>query len=703
MRIAPLPGTTSDGPERGGARIGIDIGGTFTDVVLYDESAGSTHVVKLLTDHASPGRAVLEGYRTIIGHAGVDPQHVEQVCHGTTLVTNAVLERRGARTALVTTRGFRDVLEIATEDRYDMYDLELEKPTHVVARQDVHEVDERITADGSVHRPLEREGLEALAASLLERGYEAVAITLLHSYANPEHEIAVAEHLAQTLPGVSVSRSSEVSPELREYHRSSTTVLNAYVMPTLRSYLQEVEQGLAASGVPNALSMMLSNGGLCSADVAMTYPVRLIESGPAAGALSAAEVARNAGLAGALSFDIGGTTAKACLIVDGQPLFTQNLEVARQYRYKAGSGLPLQVRSVDIIEIGAGGGSIASVDELGLVQVGPESAGSLPGPACYGLGGVDPTVTDADLVLGYLDAGYFLGGTMPLDRAAAEAAIVTGVGSRTGHDVTQAALSIRRIVDESMASAIRMYTLEHGHDPARFPLVAFGGAGPVHAVSVARILGVERVIVPAGAGVSSAHGLLVAPLSFDFVRSAPSLLDEVDWSWVDAQMAEMEREGHAVLGRAGVSPDRIHAERLCDMRFHRQGAELSIEVPAGRLDRSTAPALAEVFAKCYSELYRHVPEDVPLEVISWRVVASSTRPPAGSPSAAGAGTAIKGRRNVRFSEGELETLVIERERLAPGDRYQGPLIVEERESTTVVDANSTLSVDERLNLDIELH
>jgi len=699
MTEAPLPDTGSGG---GGARIGIDIGGTFTDVVLYDGASGSAHVVKLLTDHVNPARAVLDGYRTILDHADVESRDVEQVCHGTTLVTNAVLERRGARTALVTTKGFRDVLEIATEDRYDMYDLKLEKPTHVVSRQDVHEVDERIAADGTVVRALGDEELDALAVRLNDRGYEAIAVALLHSYANPAHEIAVAEHLARALPGVSVSRSSEVSPELREYHRSSTTALNAYVMPTLRSYLQDVEEGLAESGVPNSLSMMLSNAGLCSADVAMMYPVRLIESGPAAGALAAAQVARGSGLEGVVSFDIGGTTAKACLIVDGEPLFTQSLEVARQYRYKAGSGLPLQVRSVDIIEIGAGGGSIASVNELGLVQVGPESAGSAPGPACYGLGGAAPTVTDADLMLGYLDAGYFLGGTMPLDLAAAEEAIRNGVGSPIGHDVTEAALSIRRIVDESMASAIRMYTLEHGHDPARFPLVAFGGAGPVHAVSVARILGVEKVIVPAGAGVSSAHGLLAAPLSFDFVRSSPSLLDDVDWEWVDAQMTEMEQEGRAILRRAGVEPGRVRLDRLCDMRFHRQGAELSIEAPVGRLDAETARTLADRFSRRYSTLYRHVPEEVPLEVISWRVVASSDRPSALAPSTNGAGGAEKGRRTVRWNDGELETLVLERARLSPGDRLDGPLIVEERESTTVADANSTLSVDDQLNLVIEL-
>jgi N-methylhydantoinase A len=689
---------------RGRVRIGIDIGGTFTDVVLVDEAAGAVHVVKLLTDHDNPARAVLDGYEAIIAQAGVEGADVAQVCHGTTLVTNAVLERRGARTALVTTRGFRDVLEIATEDRYDMYDLEMEKPTHVVSRSDVLEVDERMTADGGVRRELDREDLERITALLRDSGHEAVAISLLHSYANPEHEIAVHDHLAAGLPGVSVTRSSDVSPELREYHRTSTTVLNAYVMPTLRGYLQEVEEGLAASGVPHALSMMLSNGGLCGADVAMAYPVRLIESGPAAGALAAAEVAREARLDGVISFDIGGTTAKACLIVDGEPLYTQTLEVARQYRFKAGSGLPLQVRSVDIIEIGTGGGSIATLDELGLVRVGPDSAESDPGPACYGLGGTEPTVTDADLVLGYLDADYFLGGAMALDLPAAARAVTVALGPETGQDPVLGAWAIRRIVDENMASAIRMYALEHGQDPSRFPLVAFGGAGPVHAVSVARILGVSRVIVPAGAGVSSAHGLLVAPLSFDFVRSAPALLDAVDWRWVDEQMRVMEGEGREILARAGVAPEVMEIRRLCDLRFHGQGAELSVEVPDGPVGAAAADAVAEAFRTRYSALYRHVPSDVPLEVISWRLIASSARPEGGVARSHADGDPVKGTRSVWWGPADehLETTVLDRTRLAPGDRFDGPLIVEERESTTVVDPGCTLTVDDRLNLVIDL-
>jgi N-methylhydantoinase A len=688
-----------------GARIGIDIGGTFTDVVLVDEAADAVHVVKLLTDHDNPALAVLEGFQAILRRAGVQPAGVAQVAHGTTLVTNAVLERRGARTALVTTRGFGDVLEIATEDRYDMYDLGMEKPAHVVPRADVLELDERMAADGSVRRGIAPGDLDRIAEALGDSGHEAVAICLLHAYKNPEHEVALHEHLAARLPGVAVSRSSDVSPELREYHRASTTVLNAYVMPTLRGYVQDVEDGLAASGVPHALSLMLSNGGLCTADIAMAYPVRLIESGPAAGALAAAEVARATGNDGVISFDIGGTTAKACLVVDGEPLFTQGLEVARQYRFKAGSGLPLQVRSVDLIEIAGGGGSIASVDELGLVQVGPESAGSDPGPASYALGGTRPTVTDADLVLGHLDAGYFLGGAMPLDLRAAEQAIRVHVGAATGQDVREAAYAIRRVVDEHMASAIRMYALEHGQDPSRFPLVAFGGAGPVHAVSVARILGVERVIVPADAGVSSAHGLLVAPLSFDLVRSAPSLLAAVDWDRVDGQMAEMEREGRAIVERAGVAPQAVEIRRLCDMRFHGQGAELSIELPAGTVDATAEQALARAFAGRYSELYRHVPSEVPLEVISWRVIASSARPRSGATRSGVPGDAVKGTRGVwwRPEDGELETTVLDRAQLAAGDRFEGPLIVEERESTTVADPRCSLTVDAGMNLVITLH
>ncbi len=687
------------------ARIGIDIGGTFTDVVLVDDTTGAVHVVKLLTNRDNPAVAVLDGYEAILRESGVEPGAVAQVAHGTTLVTNAVLERRGAKTALVTTRGFRDVLEIATEDRYDMYDLGMEKPVHVVARRDVLEVDERFGADGGVRRELDRSELARLVEALRESGHDAVAICLLHAYKNPAHELAIEEQLAAALPGIAVTRSSDVSPELREYHRASTTALNAYVMPTLRGYLREVEDGLAASGVPNALSLMLSNGGLCTTEIAMAYPVRLIESGPAAGALAAAEVARATGDDSVVSFDIGGTTAKACLIVDGEPLFTQGLEVARQYRFKAGSGLPLQIRSVDLIEIAGGGGSIASVDELGLVGVGPESAGSDPGPACYALGGTRPTVTDADLMLGYLDAGFFLGGTMPLDAAAAHDAIRAHIAGPTGRDVTEAAYAIRRVVDEHMASAIRMYALEHGHDPSRFPLVAFGGAGPVHAVSVARILGAPRVVVPAGAGVSSAHGLLVAPLSFDFVRSAPSLLADADFDWVAGQAAEMEREGRAILARAGVAPEAVEIRRLCDMRFHGQGAELSIELPPGPVGARTQDALAQAFAEHYASLYRHVPSGVPLEVISWRVIASSLRPRADATRAAEPGDAVKGVRSVWWgpADGAIETTVLDRDRLAPGDRFDGPLIVEERESTTVIDPRGSLTIDDRMNLVIDLH
>jgi N-methylhydantoinase A len=687
------------------ARIGIDIGGTFTDVVLRDESDGAVHVVKLLTDRDQPARAVLQGYEAILEHAGLDASDVDQVCHGTTLVTNVVLERRGARTALVATRGFGDVLEIATEDRYDMYDLQMEKPSHMVERHDVFEVDERMAADGTPRRDVDEAELRRIVDRLRASGHAAVAIAFLHSYANPCHEIAVEEHLTANLPGVSVTRSSDVSPQLREYHRTSTTVLNAYVMPTLRGYLRKVESGLAESGVPRALSLMLSNGGLCDSDIAMSYPVRLIESGPAAGALAAAEVAREANLDGVISFDIGGTTAKTCLVIDGAPLYTHELTVARQYRYKAGSGLPLQVRSVDIIEIGAGGGSIASVDALGLVQVGPESAGGDPGPACYGRGGTEPTVTDADLVLGYLGEDSFLGGAMPLDSAAAERAVLEALGSAIAPDAATGAHTIRRIVDETMASAIRMYSLEHGYDPSRFPLVAFGGAGPGHAVSVARILGVSRVIVPPDAGVSSAHGLLVAPLSFDFVRSAPSSFAAISWEEVAGHLDAMEREGRSILARAGLGSEPVLIQRLCDLRFHGQGTELSIELPPGPVTESTAVPLAQAFKAQYSALYRHVPSEVPLEVISWRVVASSAPPRASVVRSPATGDPIRGARMVWWGpdDGFVETTVLDRHRLAPGASYDGPLIVEERESTTVADPRSTVTVDERLNLVVDLH
>ncbi|WP_250549058.1 hydantoinase/oxoprolinase family protein [Pseudonocardia sp. H11422] len=686
-------------------KVGVDIGGTFTDLVLMDEDTDETHIFKLLTDHGRPATAVVEGLRALLDAAKALPADVAHVRHGTTLVTNAVLERRGARTGLITTQGFRDVLQIATEDRYDLYDLHIERPDPIVGRRDVHEIGERMRADGTVLQPLDAGEMEALAGRLRRAGYESVAIALLHSYRNSAHEDELYAFLTERLPDVEISRSSRVSPEIREYVRASTTTVNAYVVPLVKRYLRELEEGLQEAGTAARLLLMLSSGGICTAQTAAAYPVRLIESGPAAGALAAADIAGRAGRQNVLSFDMGGTTAKACLIVGGEPQYTPGLEVARQYRFKAGSGLPLQVRSVDLIEIGAGGGSIATVNELGLVQIGPESSGSEPGPACYGRGGTHPTVTDADLVLGYLNPEFFLGGAMRLDVEAARTAIQTHIAEPLGLTVLQAAEAIRRVVDENMAGAARMYALEHGYEPATFPLIGFGGAGPVHACGVARILGTTQIIVPPDAGVNSAYGLLAAPLAFDFVRSGLGRLAESDWSQVNADLNQMEAEGRALLERSGVAPEDQTVVRLCDLRFAGQGNELSVPAPSGELAEGSAGALTAAFTALYRQLYTHVPGEVALEVVSWRVLVSGRRAPvAGAVAVEPDPTRSRGTRPVYWgaSHGWVETEVINRYGLRPGDRLEGPLIVEERESTTVLDPETTLTVDENRNLVADL-
>jgi N-methylhydantoinase A len=687
-----------------GARVGIDIGGTFTDLVVVDDRTGAITVSKILTTPQNPAIAVADGFAMATLTGGVTPDRVTRVVHGTTLVTNAVVERKGARTGLVTTAGFRDTLEIQTENRYDMYDLGLEKPGPLVPRRLRAEVRERIHADGRIAEPLDRGSVGDVAALFRDAGVEAIAVCLLNSYRNGEHERAVAELLAAMLPGVPVALSSEVSPEIREYHRSVTTVVNAYVMPLVGRYVEELQRRLRANGFGGEVFLMLSNGGICTVDTARRFPVRLIESGPAAGALVAAHVGRVAGLPDLLSFDMGGTTAKACYIEHGTPLTSPGIEVAHVYRFKQGSGFPLQVRSIELIEIGAGGGSIARVDALGLLRVGPDSAGSDPGPACYGLGGTDPTVTDADLVLGYLDRDFFLGGKMALDLDGARRAILTHVGRPLGLAVTEAAWAIHRIVNENMASAARMHAIERGKNPEAYPLFAFGGAGPVHAVGVARILGVHRVVVPMAAGVASAAGLLAAPFAFDFVRSYRGRLDDLDWSRVAALYREMVDEGLAVLRRAGVPDHAVMVRRLCAVRYVGQGTELETEFPEGVPGPASAAPLRRAFEQTYRAHYRTVNADVAVEVLTWRVIVSGPAEPfhVRFERAAGA-VRRKGERTIHLgADGDARVPVYDRYALAPGDRLAGPAVIEERESTTVVDRRAEVTVDAHGNLVIDL-
>ncbi|MDQ3699401.1 MAG: hydantoinase/oxoprolinase family protein, partial [Chloroflexota bacterium] len=616
-------------------RAGVDVGGTFTDVLVVDDASGAYWVGKTLTTPDDPSVGVRTGLAEVLALvAGASPADgaaaLGTVIHGTTLVTNALLERTGDRTALVTTQGFRDAVEIAREHRYDMYDIFLDLPRPIAPRHLRFEVDERLLADGSVHRPVDVAQVRALAGRLRAAGVTAVAVCLLHSYRNPAHEREVGAILAEALPRVRLSLSSEVSGEIREYERTSTVLANVYVQRITEQYLDRIQGELARLGSPATLLVMLSSGGLATVETARCFPVRMIESGPAAGALAAAHAGRRCGRPNLLSFDMGGTTAKACLVERGHPLVATELEVDRVYRFKKGSGLPIRTPAIELIEIGAGGGSIARVDGMGLIKVGPQSAGARPGPASYGLGGSAPTVTDADLLLGYLDAGFFLGGRMVLDAAAAERAVVEHIARPLGVSAIEAAWAIHQVVNEQMAAAARMHAVERGQDVRAFPLFAFGGAGPVHAYRMAAILGVPEILCPFAAGVGSTVGFLAAPLAFDFVRSHYALLDRVDWAAVDALYAEMEAEGRRLLVEAGVPAGAVAIRRTADMRLFGQAHHIAVPIPEGQLNPtpgpSPGPIVRAAFEDVYRSLYKRTCPGVPIEAISWRLVATGPAP-----------------------------------------------------------------------------
>jgi N-methylhydantoinase A len=684
-------------------RVGIDIGGTFTDLVLIDDETGRRAVGKVLTTPDDPSEGVENGLVELLDREGVEARQVGTIVHGTTLVTNALIERRGARTALLTTEGFRDVLAIGTEHRYDMYDVFIEKPEPLVPRGLRYGVRERSLDDGSVMLELDEEQVRSIVAELHERDVRAVAVSFLHSFRNPAHERRVGEILADEAPEMSVSLSSEVAPEIREYERTSTTVANVYTRPLVEGYLTSLEERLERLGLVGSLYIMLSNGGTASAKTARRFPVRLLESGPAAGALAAAFYGRAMDLPDVLSFDMGGTTAKACLIEGGEALGANEFEVARVYRFKKGSGLPVKISAIEMIEIGAGGGSIASIGPLGLPKVGPASAGSDPGPACYGRGGEEPTVTDADLALGYLDPDFFLGGKMRLDRDAALRALQK-IARPLGLDAVQAAWGIHQVVNENMANAARVHAVERGKDPRAYPLFAFGGAGPVHGYRVARALGVRRFVSPLGAGATSAFGFLCAPLSFDFVRSLYGRLDDLDWPEVNGALGEMEEEGRDLLRASGVADAEVGVRRLCEMRYVGQGHEVAVELPDGYLGSEDANRLSDLYRKEYRRLYGRDGPDVPLETITWRLEVSSPRPEIllhnGESSAGDSEDARKGEREIFLPEDEgfATVPVYDRYPLCPGATFDGPAVIEERESTVVLGPGCRAEVDGARNL-----
>ena len=688
--------------------VGLDIGGTFTDVYMLEPDSGRTARFKSLTTTDDPARGAVEAMMAALDEAVASPGQIGVVLHATTLVANALIERRGASTALVTTRGFEDLLNIAREKKYDIYDIFLEKPPPLAPRERCFGVGERIAADGSVIEPVDADSMDGIVADIVASGAEAVAVCLLHSYVNPEHEQRVAAVLRDRLPGIAVTISSELLPEMREYERATSTTANAFVLPMIDGYLARLAEQLHDREIDAPLFIMLSSGGISTSEVVRRFPVRICESGPAAGAVTAASIGHLVGEPKVLSFDMGGTTAKACLIHDYAPQVTTEFEVARMYRFKKGSGLPLHIPVVDLIEIGAGGGSIAHVDQLDLLKIGPDSAGSDPGPVCYGRGGEQPTVTDADLILGYLGAGSFLGGRMTLDPGRARRAIDEKVARPLGLSIGEAALGMHAIVNENMANAARIHTVERGHDPAAYTLVAFGGAGPVHAYGVARRLGIKRIIVPQSAGVGSALGLHLAPRSYHLARTVIGTLQGLDWSAVERAYAEMTREAVDVLKDAGVKRRDISFIRIADMRYAGQRKELAVALPTGRLSTRKAAAIRRAFEDSYERVYRRIHDGHDVETLTWRLVAEG--PPIVNAAELhhapqnDSRRALTGRRPMLF-EGwskARDCAVYDRRLLAPGRRVRGPAAIEETESTIIVGPDAQAVVDDYGNIVIEL-
>jgi len=677
------------------ARLAVDIGGTFTDLVLA-LPGGRTLSAKALTTHDAPERAVLEGALEILGRAGVQASALGLVIHGTTLATNALIERKGARTALVTTDGFRDSLEIAYEHRFEQYDLYMERPEPLVPRPWRLEVPERMAADGSVLLPMDEAAVERVGETLAAEGIEAVAVCFLHAYRNAAHESRAREILSRFVPGGAVCISSEVCPEIREYERASTTVANAYVLPLMEGYLKRLERGLRDLGAAAPLLLMMSSGGVTTVETARRFPVRLVESGPAGGAILAQLLSAQNGIDRALAFDMGGTTAKIALIDGGKAQGARHFEVARAARFVKGSGIPVRIPVIDMVEIGAGGGSIARVDGLRRITVGPDSAGSAPGPACYGRGGTEPTVTDADLLLRWIDPERFAGGQIALSPGRAEAAVREAVASRVGMGTAEAALGITEIVTETMASAARVHAVENGKETADRVLIAFGGAAPLHAARMAQKLGIRRVLVPVGAGVGSAHGFLAAPIAYEVVRTRLLRLSEFDAEEANALFADMRAEAEAVV-RLGAPVGALREARTAFMRYRGQGHEVAVDLPAESYGADGAARLHAAFEDAYRALYGRVIPKLEVEALTWTLSLSEPKPPPrrlAEPEPAPAPDPAGWRRLADPGSGEeVEAAIHAREALRPGARIAGPAVVVEAETSTLVPPGFTAALN----------
>ena len=681
------------------ARLGVDIGGTFTDVALETTGNGGTsrYSAKMLTTPHAPEHGVLAAVHAVLEQAGLQPGELTIIIHGTTLATNAIIERKGAKTALVTTEGFRDTIEIRHENRFEQYDVNIDLPPPLVPRRLRRVVPERIDARGRVVTPLDEAAVEALASALDADGVESIAIGFLHSYVNSAHEEQVREIFHKHLRGVTMTLSSEVSPEMREYERLSTACANAYVQPMMGRYLVNLEALLHEEGFKCPLFLMTSGGGLTTVETAIRFPVRLVESGPAGGAIFAGHIARQCALDKVLSYDMGGTTAKICLIDDLQPQSSRAFEVARVYRFKKGSGLPLRIPVIEMVEIGAGGGSIARVDPLKRITVGPDSAGADPGPACYGHGGTMPSVTDADLLLGRIDPTGFSGGRMALDRGAAEAAMKTEVGDKLDLALELAALGVSEIVDENMANAARVHAIESGKDARGRTLVAFGGAAPLHAARMADKLGLDRVLIPSNAGVGSAVGFLRAPIAYEVVRTHLQRLDNFDAEAANALLGAMFAEAAEIVRRG--APDTSLAEtRSALMRYRGQGHEIAVPLPAKTYRREDAAEIIAAFEEAYRRLYSRVIPGVEVEVLSWVVLVAAPKPAVDDapPTLPPAFAAPEARRRPVFDPeaGEfVEVPIYERPTLSPGATLQGPAVIVEDETSTVIGRNFDARID----------
>ncbi|MDP6063103.1 MAG: hydantoinase/oxoprolinase family protein [Acidimicrobiales bacterium] len=669
-------------------RLAVDIGGTFTDIVLLDGEVGSVHVEKTLTTPSAPLDAVRSGITSLLARTGVEPSEITApIVHATTLVTNALIEGKTGRAALVTTTGFADTLLIRDEHRYDMYDLQIEFPDPPVPRGRTFEVDERTTAQGVLVTEPSSRDLQDLTSRLRAVDVESVAICLLNSYVNPHNERVVADHVRTQL-GIPVCVSAEISPQIREYPRMITAACNAATMPVIGPYLDELQKWLSSEGFGGSVLMMLSNGGVVSAEDAAQAPIRLVESGPAAGALAARWFAHRMGEKRLLAFDMGGTTAKATLIEEFEPDLVNTFEVARMYRFKKGSGYPVSVPSVDLVEIGAGGGSLARLDQFGLLKVGPDSAGADPGPASYGQGGAVPAVTDADLVLGFLDADAFLGGDMPLEATLAIEAMAA-VADGLDMSSTDTAAGVHEVVNQNMAAAARMHGVERGVDLRGVTILAFGGAGPVHACGVADLLESDRVVFPVNASVLSAFGTLVSPVRIDLARSMPRALESLDEAERDDLLAELRNEGRRVLMAAGVSEDAVGFRYGVDARYVGQGNEITIWVDEGGSWTVPMEQVAAAFEEEYRRIYGLAIPDVGIEAVTWRLSASAELDevePSTASSQDSRAAGSPGSRPVVFDRGSppLDTPVYQRHELTPGAHFDGPAVVEERETTSVI-------------------